>query len=296
MVRYVPISEATLVRVSGLDVSARLFGYNRDAFTNGFATDRRAVLVVWGPAGHVAKLASYGNTSKGQQKLAPSHLAFIQSCACSMVSQPELLVGIASADVLLEHIGSKAVPTDVMSLVVSALNLSYLGALACNPAPPRVLIDGIKAIGEQCAKVACLLSFTKDELTLRSTLQRCGLEDVRVVVPDVLNRWRQGPPPVHRQAVAFPLLGVSDLKQTIHDICGWLGRTRGLAFCAASSYGICGMKAANFAVALLSRDDAVTSAVLEGMADVTVCDYDLVQLAGSIHGAAVSTNPPPPHS
>jgi hypothetical protein len=282
--KYVPLSEVTTVRVSAMDVSARLFGYNREAFANGYATDRHAVLVVWGPAIFVAKLASYGKTSKGQQKLTSKNLEFLQSCGTSAVAQPDLLIGIATADVLLDEIGMKRSPTDVSSLVSATLNLSYLGAFACNPSPPRAFVDGVQAVGEICAKSCCMVSFTQDEATLAFSLKRCGLQDVRVVKPDVLNRWKQEPPPVHRQACAFPLRGVKDRDKVMEEICAWLGRTRGLVFCASSSYGMLAMRLAHFAVGFVS-EDKVTSSALEMLSDVTVRDWDLLQLVHSLHGA-----------
>ena len=282
--KYRPLSDVTTIRACGLDVCARLFGYNKGAFANGYMTENHAALVVWGPAMSVAKLASYGKTSKGQQKMTKPQLEFIEHCSARVVAQPDLLIGIATADILLDQIGMKNSPSDVASLVSVTLNLSYLGAFACNPSPPIQIVEGIREIGAKCSKSCCLISFTQDEGMLTATLQRCGLDEIRVVAPDVLQRWKQDPPPFKRQACAFPLRGIKDQDTMLEEICTWLGKPRGLVFCAASSYGMAAMKIARYAVGFVS-EDRVTSATLEMLSDVTVNSWDLVQLVDSIHGA-----------
>lgn len=283
---FQPLSDPVRIPLhSGCDVTARLFTYVKQppplpaapfegtrsaaasANIDGTPADDRtghAVLVVYGPAPDVLSVSSFCATPKGQVRVssgAPSSDPYLDQALHEVACSPDFVVGIATADILWNLIGTRIVPSpkDVAALLAQSTSLCYQGALVCLPELRPKVGQGLQALaaGEEDDGVArdttthsspslrkvTVVSFNRSGLRLQSLLRRAMLPvtsssssssssseegscaAIVVVSPDALGRWRHSPAPpapsISGLSLADCAVVQSTLRETVQQYCEW---------------------------------------------------------------------------
>lgn len=290
--QYQPITEPTVIRLKGSKrITARLFGYTRHLVGAARGdVHRHAVLVVYGDARTVMHTSSFMASPKGQVRVDRSAEQVIDGLESSVVCAPEFLFGIATADILWDHVGTKNIPSpsDLAALLAQTTSLCYQGAFVCEVGIRPSVVNGVRSLMDLGIRVV-ISSCTRSAPRLQHLLlRRCGFSQTRMVVPDPLGRWLDelANEVDGKGGALIAFAGAAEqLTETIPRLVQQCG-SAGIVYCGGSCGSVVGFAASDVAVMMVGpSEDRICQTVLRNAASVSVSRFGVDDLADAIAAA-----------